>query len=295
MNLSGLFKGCTNLVSTGMTEWPKVGGSKASMFEGCASLPESEIHDFVALYSNDDSFDTTNISQIFVGCNQVTSIDWSNVTLTESIHANYMYGLMENLETLTMKNWRIEDRAYEDWSTGEITYYPKDLFGDYYEWYNGDIHESLIGDGCKKLKTVDMSGWQGKAYMRFFYLESLESVNLSCDEQNEGKKLYIMSSREMFFGCQQLKEVNLKNVDLNSKLDGMFAWCQNLTHINFDGCNMGVYEYDDVEYSVKNMFYNCIMLQRENISMVGCSDKFIAAVEEAFANRYTNDESYRYD
>jgi hypothetical protein len=36
------------------------------------------------------------------------------------------------------------------------------------------------------------------------------------------------------------------------------------------------------------------MLQRENISMVGCSDEFIAAVEEAFANRYTNDDSYRY-
>ena len=88
VHLAGLFKGCTNLTSIDMTNWPKLGGSKESMFEGCASLPESIIHDFVEMYSNDDSFDTTNISRIFTGCNQVTSLDWSNVTLTKSINFN---------------------------------------------------------------------------------------------------------------------------------------------------------------------------------------------------------------
>ena len=295
VNLSGLFKGCTNLINTGITEWPRIGGPKTSMFEGCASLPESEIHDFVALYSNDDAFSTTDTSYIFSGCNQVTSIDWSNVTLTEPIAAKYMYTDMENLETLTMKNWRIEDTPYQDWETGETLYRLTNLFSDYYLSYPSNrVSESLIGT-CDKLKTVDMSGWQGDAYMRFFYLPSLETVNLSCDEQNEGKRLSIKWTCDMFYGCQNLKEVNLKNVDLCSKMDGMFAWCQNLTHINFDGCTLTQRGYDDIEYSVRNMFYNCIMLQRENISMVGCSDEFVAIIEEAFANRYTNDDSYKYE
>ena len=81
----------------------------------------------------------------------------------------------------------------------------------------------------------------------------------------------------------------------------MFSWCQELTHINFDGCTLqNAYGYfgssggeDPTVITTRNMFYNCIMLQRENISMVGCSDEFIAAVDEAFANRYTNDTSYR--
>lgn len=294
INLSGLFKGCTNLVDTSMTEWHRVGGSKARMFESCSSLPESEIHDFVALYSNDDAFATPDISYIFAGCNQVTTLDWSNVTPIQPVTVYGMCNDMENLETLIMKNWKINDEIWaqnqSDWRTA---------WG--IQLFRGQSYYDMLGT-TKSLKTVDMSGWYGSAPINFNYSESLETVNLSCDELNEGKKLTIPEVYEMFWYCPNLKEVNLKNVCLGNKLDGMFALCQNLTHITFDGCTLipsygygG--EYSGVDNrdtnSAINMFYNCIMLQRENISMVGCSDEFVALIEEAFANRYTNDESYR--
>jgi hypothetical protein len=293
MNLSGLFKGCTNLVDTSMTEWPKVGGSKASMFEGCSSLPESIIHDFVALYSNDDEFATPDISSIFAGCNQVTTLDWSNVTPIQPVTAYSMCSDMENLETLIMKNWKINDEIWaqnqSDWRTA---------WG--IQLFRGERYSNIPGRS-KNLKTVDMSGWYGSAPINFLASESLETVNLSCDEQNEGKILTIPESYEMFCSCLKLKEVNLKNVCLGNKLDGMFAWCHNLTHVTFDGCTLtpsygyrGEYSGEDRYTSyARNMFYDCIMLQRENISMVGCSDEFVALIEEAFANRYTEDTSYR--
>ena len=292
LNMDSMFKGCTNLTDIDMTDWVRIGGSKYRMFNDCASLSEDVIHDFVAKYSNDDAFATTNIAEIFRGCHQVTTLDWSNVTLTQPIEANYMCIEMNNLETFTMKNWRINEELWEQ----NYRWY-RELFNfDRGAWVMNNVAPS--GD---KLKTVDMSGWHGEAPMSFFHSGVLESVNLSCDELNEGKILWIPESSEMFAYCYKLKEVNLKNVCLGNKLDGMFAWCQELTHINFDGCTLqSAYGYrgssggeDMTAITIRNMFYNCLMLQRENISMVGCSDEFVAAVDEAFANRYTEDTSYR--
>ena len=289
INLEGLFKGCSSLIDIDMTNWGKVNGSKASMFEDCSSLPESIIHDFVTMYSNDNAFATPDISGIFAGCDQVTSLDWSNVTPIQPVTAFGMCYGMENLETLTMKNWKINDEIWaqhqDDWRTA---------WG--IELFKSQRYRSMPGE-CKNLKTVDMSGWYGSAPLVFRYSESLETINLSCDED---KGLTIPEVYEMFWYCPNLKEVNMKNVCLGNKLDGMFAWCQNLTHINFDGCTLqpsygyqGEYGGDRDTSSAKNMFYNCLMLQRENISTVGCSDEFIALIDEAFANRNIEDESYK--
>ena len=292
LNMDSMFKGCTNLTNIDMTNWVRIGGSKYRMFENCASLSEEIIHNFVAIYSNDDAFATTNISRIFYGCHQITSLDWSNVTLTQPIEADGMCSFMNNLETFTMKNWKINK---ELWDQNNRWY--RELF----TFTRGGWAGSDVAPYGEKLKTVDMSGWYGEAPMNFRDNKALESVNLSCDELNEGKILWVPESSEMFAYCSKLKEVNLKNVCLGNKLDGMFSWCQELTHINFDGCTLqNAYGYfgssggeDPTVITTRNMFYNCIMLQRENISMVGCSDEFIAAVDEAFANRYTNDTSYR--
>ena len=271
-----MFQNCKKLTDLNMTGWNKVGGSKSYMFSNCSSL--TDVSAFTELYSNDYNFNTTDISKIFTNT-AITSIDWSNVTVTAPVEAYDMFRGCNDLETITMKNWKIDS-----WSYSNNPYYKNKLF--IYETAWGEHNYNIGIFNLPKLKTVDMSGWYGQAGLCFDQCTVLESVDLSCDEYNQGQRLEILNSTEMFSGCELLTTVNLKNVDLGYRLDGMFSGCTNLTSIIFDGATAEDVNYGS-EVSKTNMFYNCLQLQRENISTVGCSDEFIAIIDEAFNNRYT--------
>ena len=266
--MDSMFSNCKKLTDLNMTGWNKIGGSKSNMFSGCNAL--TDVSAFTELYSNDNYFDTTDISQIFMST-AITSIDWSDVRVTAPVEAYDIFRGCNELETITMKNWKSRN------SENKIFKYES-------AWGEHNYHIGVCY--LPKLKTVDMSGWSGEAGLNFSSCEALESVNLSCDEYNQGQRLEILNSTEMFSGCELLTTVNLKNVDLGYRLDRMFSYCTNLTSIIFDGATAVDANYGS-EVSKTNMFYNCLQLQRENISTVGCSDEFIAIIDEAFNNRYT--------
>lgn len=72
----------------------------------------------------------------------------------------------------------------------------------------------------------------------------------------------------MFFGCENLQELNLINFNFENVLyvQGMFSGCKNLRSIYFPNSNLS---FNLVKVrSFKSMFKNCINLSYLNLSTI---------------------------
>jgi surface protein len=108
---------------------------------------------------------------------------------------------------------------------------------------------------CKSLISVDLQGFNTKNVINMEYMFGrnyfLDTINIDSFDLTNTKK-----AASMFFLCQSLKKVALKNENINGKsssidMSGMFEKCYSLTDIDLTN-----FERKKIE-KIQFMFFNC--------------------------------------
>lgn len=149
------------------------------MFEGCCELTSINLNDF-------NTSKVRRMDSMFCHCYKLTSLDLSNFDTSQVTDMHYMFWKCTGLESINLSNWDVSNVT-------DITYMFKD---------------------CSSLKTVDLSGWYVKENCSYF--------------------------GEMFTNCTSLEVVDLRNFDvshLGSNYYRTFINCPKLHTIRLDNCN----------------------------------------------------------
>lgn len=125
-------------------------------------------------------------------------------------------------------------------------------------------------DGCSSLKTIDCSGVGPTASRIFNNCKNLEFVP-ELDLSNLPSNDYSYA-HTMFYGCEKLKSVKLRNISNATQFAQVFWNCLNLTSIIVDGVE-GKFNLPKVYADgVEGLFYHC----------------GIRNIDISFSNRVTN-------
>lgn len=202
--------------------------------------------------------------------------DWGDNTADTKTGHSYDY-----IGTYTVKTKYALNKVFDSGSGCQIIVGP-DLIrcdGINKEITNG----SYLFCDCSNLESVNLSniinyGYLSKSNSMFDGCKSLKSIDLSgIDTHNVNNMSY------MFRSCESLTELDLSSFDTSkvTNMRYMFSKCPSLTRLDISNFNM-----DNVtDYS--NMFYGCDNLTLDNIIMTNCNEATKAKITEAFNNKNT--------
>ena len=116
-------------------------------------------------------------------------------------------------------------------------------------------------------------------HLFFFGCSNLKIVEIS----NTSSYIYLNNMEAMFKDCSSLNSINLSGINTSnvSNMSLMFNLCESLTKLNISNFNMdNVTKYSD-------MFVRCDNLTLDNIIMTNCNEATKAKITEAFNNKNT--------
>ncbi len=175
----------------------------------------------------------TDMSEMFLGCSLLTSLDLSNFDTSNVTDMRSMFSACQSLTTLNLSNF----------NTSNVT----------------DMG-SMFGF-CHSLATLNLSNFDTSNVTNMISMfngcSTLTSLDLSNFDTSN-----VMDMSGMFSGCQSLTTLNLSNFDTSNvtNMSNMFSYCQSLTILdlsNFDTSNV-------TDMSV--MFYICHSLATLDLS-----------------------------
>ncbi len=226
----------------------KANPNSSGMFSSFTSLKEIEnIHVL-------DTSNVTNMSWMFQGCNNLTSLDLSSFNTSQVTNMRNMFYNCNSLTDLDLTHF----------DTSQVTTMSQMFYGcsnltnlDLNSFNTGNVID--IGSmfyNCNSLTDLDLSHFdtsQVTAMSQMFYGCS-NLTNLDLNSFNTGN---VIDMGSMFWNCSNLKTLDLsgfdtRNVTRFAGVYGMFGNCSRLTSVQYgenfvykEGATLGA------------MFYNC--------------------------------------
>jgi bacterial surface protein 26-residue repeat/bacterial surface protein 26-residue repeat/bacterial surface protein 26-residue repeat/bacterial surface protein 26-residue repeat len=182
-----------------------------------------------------------HMDNAFAGCNNLTSIDLSNIHTDKLVSMSNIFYKCQNLNNIQV-----------NWNTPEL----KDM--------------SWAFSGCGKMNTIDISGIDSSK------LESVKGLFADCyslktitglDTLNLSK---CVSTHSMFLNNHNIQSIDVSSLDVSNVMDmtSMFQSCVKLSQIDFTGWNTGnVVMMNNFMYNVNQMRnLDATMLDVHNLS-----------------------------
>lgn len=215
-----------------------------------------------------DSFNTsnvTNMSMMFSGCENLTSLDLSKFNTAKVVQMeNMFYGCkslnslnIENFNTSNVVNMHFMFHSCENLSELDVRKFETsnvvDMGGMFYE--------------CKSLTSLDVSSFNTEyvtdmSFM-FSFCNNLASIDVS--KFNTGNA---MDMEAMFQACENLSSLELNNFDTSNvtNMSAMFNQCSKLASLD-----LSVFDTSKVT-TMSYMFQSCYNLKELNVSSFNTSN-----------------------
>lgn len=246
-NMDSMFRGCTSLTKlkmTGNSEGFNINivQTMAGMFYGCSSLVTLDLSGF-------DTYNATNMSLMFEGCEKLTRIiAHENTSATkakmELPSGDWIHGKTEEPATEIVEEGLYIKRDIYDGTP--IIYSGTD--GDLYWEIDENGHLLIMGEGDYKTRTdTSTTGWLA---------HHGSIVTATVDVKG------ITKTNSMFQSCENLASVDLEKLDTSAVTDmhNMFDSCYNLARLDVSGFNTAKVE------NMANMFNGCETLAELDVS-----------------------------
>lgn len=255
-SMYGMFSSCTSLTSLDLSNLDTSNVTDMSnMFNDCSSLLNidlsknnlNKVKNFSYMFGSCKSLeslkisaiesDITNVSNMFLNCWNIKSIDLSNFRnkTTSQISVYSMFDSCTSVESIDISGMDFSK------TNGSYFFYGMcKMFAD-----------------CKKLKSIifpshisfDNSNISMKTM--FYNCYSLENLDLRCFDTSK-----VTTMEETFLGCIALKDLNVSSFNTTnvSTMYRMFESCNSLTSLDLSN-------WDTSKVSnMSDMFYNCSKL-----------------------------------
>ena len=263
-----MFAGCTNLNIEHINFTDVKFNSTGYMFYNCLGFNDvvanklfSEVNSFTVssyafartginnLFDFEQSGYQYNCSGLFLGCNNLTNINYNMYKNMRNIQS--MFSECQNLQTV-------------NFGLGSNVYSLSSMFS-----------------GCTNLTSVNLTTHINdmqpniSAQSMFSGCTNLTSVNITSQTNNIRYK----STASMFLGCTSMTNINFASdlFEYTESTTAMFSGCTNLTSIGTNSINLNHCE------SIQSMFYNCFNLTG-SINLNVLSPELSYSTQNVFAN-----------
>jgi surface protein len=264
------------ILSTSSSQYPIYGNMDGSTW--VVSTPANRMNAnsycfrmFRGLYANlslaltniefGDNFNTSNVinmSEMFYGCNSMTSIDLSNFNTSNVTNMSGLFGYCSTLTSLNLSSFNTTNVT----NMKQMFIHCSSLTSlnlSNFNTFNVTNMTNMFFD-CSSLTSLNLSSFNTtnvtNMSQMFGRCSSLTSLNLSNFNTSNVTNMYWM-----FGGCSSLTSLNLSNFNTSNvtNMYGMFGDCSNLTSI--DLYNFNTANVNDMRY----MFQNCSRLTSLNL------------------------------
>ena len=197
-----------------------------------------------ASFKGSDTSKVTNMTNMFNGCDALTSLDLSKFDTSNVTSMNRMFFDCEQLKTLNLNGW----------NTSNVTNMNSMFFQ------------------CSRLLSLDVSGFDTSNVTNMFGMfgvcRNLTSLDLSNFNTSN-----VTDMRNMFRDCRNLTSLDVSNFNTSKVTDMsyMFRDCRNLTSLTLSG-----WDTSNVTNTTE-MFKDCSNLKE--ITMKNCSSDTIGKIK----------------
>ena len=242
---SGVFYGCTSLISLDLTMWDVsnvtvFSGSNAfnELFGNCTSLTSINV-------SNWDTSNGTNFRRMFQNCSALTTLNLSSFNMSNAIYIDdFFEGCTSLASIIGIENWDLTnviniDRMFNGCES---------LDGIDFSLWNpiNAVSTSFMFYKCKSMTTINLSGWSGS---------SITSVDAMFYDCNSATTIIPMNITNLV--------TSLSN---GAPYSGVFGRCSSLVSLDlthWDVSNIGL--FSDGNFS-SGTFQNCTSLTTLNVA-----------------------------
>ena len=224
---SGMFDGCTKLVSADLTGLDVSGAEDMSwMFDDCSKLSTlkltgwdvSSVWDMCGMFRNCSSLKSINISGWDVSSVQNMSSMFSGCSSLSSFKpTGWDVSSVQNMSQMFYECSKLSSIGISKWDVSSVT-----------EMYS-------MFSGCSSLKSIDLSGWDVSTVRElgsmFSGCSALSALNLSRWDVSA-----VRSMGYLFENCSSLTSLDLSGWDTSAAtgkyaMAGMFGYCEKLAKI----------------------------------------------------------------
>ncbi len=219
---------------TGMTD-------ASNMFYGCSNLTSVD-------FSNFDTSQVTDMVEMFYGCSNLTSVDFSSFDTSHVTNMSCMFRFCTSLTNLNLSSF---DTSHVE-------------------------SMSLMFDNCSRLASLDVSSFNTSQVTGmnciFNGCNKLTSLDVSSFDTSQ-----VESMEYMFNSCSRLTSLDVSGFDTSKvkNMEGMFCACSGLTSLDVSG-----FETSQVT-NMEGMFFACRGLTSLDVS--GFDTSQVTNMNEMFA------------
>lgn len=245
-----------------------------------------------------DTSQTTDMSEMFAYCGNLTSLDF-NLNTSKVTSMGGMFRECESLEYVGVDNFdtsQVTDMDAMFFCCGKLKW----LGVKNFDTSNVTSMRALFRS-CESLKRLDVSGWDTakvtNMHAMFYDCNKLESLDVSAFDT-----ACVTNMTDMFGFCGKIERLDLRNFDTSSVTDmsSMFLRCSALTELNVDN-----FHTENV-VNMYDMFYGCETLERLDLSsfntknvknmsgMFGSCENMIKLRLTSFTTSKVEDMSYMF-
>ena len=235
---SGTSNTCSWLIDSNgkLIVWPtnNIEGTLASMGNNNTSAPWYNFREQIKTVEFETKvYAGTSIRALFDGCENLTSIDFTNFDTTNTTNMYRLFMNCKNLNTINLTGFK----------TNNVTNM-QSMF------YNCNSLTQL------QLNEFDTGKVENMRTM-FYGCNSLETLNLESFDTTIVNTMYCM-----FYNCNSLREINLSSFNTSNvtNMQSMFYRCEALENLDLSSFN--TINVDNMSH----MFYNCYSLKELDIS-----------------------------
>ena len=253
-------------------------------------------------------------SNMFKGCYNITSIDFSHFNTSKVKHMDYMFYGCSSLTELDLSNFdttQVERMDYMFYGCSSLVYLDVSLFNT-----SKVINMNSMFYGCSSLTSLNLSKFctsQVKYLGSMFYnCSSLKEIDLSHFDISNVKSI-----NSLFFQCSSLTSLDLSNFDTSQviNMNSMFYGCLSLSSLNLSSFNISqtvsmnfiFYRcsslklldisnfYSKNELSSSYMFHECTNLEYLNMNLINSNKKILQELNDSNITICTKTEDSEYE
>jgi len=222
------------------------------MFSGCNQLTSLDVSKF-------NTASVTNMQCMFSGCSQLTSLDVSNFNTASVTDMRSMFYDCSQLTSLDVSNFNtasVENMNSMFYGCSQLTSLDVSNFNT-----ASVTNMGYMFSGCSQLSSLDLSNFNTASvkvmYAMFYNCSQLTSLDLS--NFNTASVEGMMS---MFSGCSKLTSLDVSNFNTASVtgMYSMFKGCSQLTSLDVSNFNTASVT------NMKDMFSGCSKLTSLDVS-----------------------------
>ena len=223
----------------------------SSMFYGCYNLTSLNL-------SNFNTANVRDMDGMFWGCTSLTGLDLSNFNTENVIYMGFMFDSCISLTSLNLSSFNtsnVNDMQYMFSKCSSLTSLNLSSFNT-----SNVTNMSNMFYKCSSLTSLNLSSFNTAnvrdMYSMFFSCTSLTGLDLSNFNTEN-----VISMGCMFYSCSSLTSLNLSSFNTSNvrNMSEMFDSCSSLTSLNLSNFNTANVKY------MQYMFCNCSRLTSLNL------------------------------